>query len=174
MMKVTNRIPEAQKIVEDIFKNFSLQVPNIIDVKITKANTYYGMIIRRKFQGKNYYSLLISGIFDMLEDKEKAFSYMVETICHEYVHTLWGCWNHKNRFLLWRNKILNKYPCIDICREDRCLNEYFKKLKLPKYTIICKNCGREFYLYRKLKYNLDHYSCSYCKSENLKYKEEGD
>lgn len=88
---------------------------------------------------------------------------------HEIVHTLPNCWNHKEKFIFWRNQILNIYPCIDIMEDKKEFNYAFENLKQPKHIIKCNCCGKEFKLYKKLKKSLNDYFCSKCESDDLCY-----
>lgn len=154
----------------NILKEFNAPLPNIIEIKITNAISYWGEIYRYRDEYNNkYYCMYISRAFNYIKNKEEALKCLQNTVIHEMIHTLDGCWDHKYKFNLWRNKILNKFPCIDILEDKMKFNYAFKSIKQPKYKIKCVDCGIEFHLYRKLKNDINYYCCSKCGSNNIKY-----
>ena len=156
---------------KEIFLYFDLKFPNIIEIKLTDSVSYWGEIYRYKDKNKKYfYSLFISKAFEYIDDdKINILKHLKNTIMHELIHTIKGCWNHKYNFSLWRDRILKHFPCIDILEDKSKYNGAFKKLKSPKYIIRCLKCGQEFYIYRKLKYKLNDYVCTKCGNESLEY-----
>ena len=39
--------------------------------------------------------------------------------------------------------------------------------KKPKYKIVCSKCEKEYFYFRKLKYNIEEYKCGRCQCEKL-------
>lgn len=162
-------IPNITKCIDktkEIFNYYNLDFPTIKEIKLVNSTSYYGEIQRKN----NEYILRLSNVFNNIEEKESLIQ-LQNTITHEYIHTLKGCWNHGDKFKKWRNKILKDFAPIDIIRDTSSHKEAFNNLKTPKYIIKCEECEKEYLFYRKPKYSISDYTCSVCHSDNLKFKE---
>lgn len=100
-----------------------------------------------------------------------------DTILHELIHTIEGCFNHGEKFHHYANMLNRKYG-YDIDRtgsmESICSKEKFEELKeqrenTSKYKITCKGCGHVYLQSRRSKF-IDRqgigYICTVCNSRS--------
>lgn len=143
----------------------SLNIPyakyiNYIEVN-TRAKGRWGQCKKR--DGK--FSINLSS--ELLKTNSKAIK---DTIIHELIHTVDGCFNHGQKFQFYAN-LMNKNFGYSISRvstlEEKGFNrEEYKKNISFKYTVKCDNCGIENHYQRKAKIFtvLERCVCSKCKS----------
>jgi len=99
---------------------------------------------------------------------------IINTICHELIHTLPQCRNHGHIFQNWCQKFNQKFN-MNMATRYKITDQseaYQKAQKMSsrarqekKFLVTCLNCGKTFRRARKL--NPDNYRCSSCHG-NLK------
>lgn len=124
---------------------------------ITRATRTFG---RCQEIGGGVFSIGISKYYKDNDKKE-----VMETLVHEVLHTVEGCFNHGT---LWKRYagLMNKKHGYDISRtssrqmDNLMKEEVFKSIY--KYSIDCDKCGRSTLRQRKSKIvkNPENYSCS--------------
>lgn len=107
-----------------------------------------------------------------------------DTIMHECIHCIPGCFNHQSDFK-YAASIINEKMNFNVSRTSKAprFKSYIERLpkNQPKYEIVCANCGRhlEKMIRKTKKYNIikagnkvsstqTYYSCPCCHSTNLK------
>jgi len=140
-------------------KNIGIKTGNIINIKINdRATRRFGCCIIKD----NGYEIEISKF--ILGDINK----LTNTIYHELLHTVPGCFNHGNRWKQLVNKVNSAYST-NISRASSKIPETLKNeiLKRAKYEVICKSCGTKIYRQRtsKLITHTDRYKCGKCEGE---------
>lgn len=110
-----------------------------------------------------------------------SLNHIKDTIAHECIHLIPGCWDHKNKFKEVGLK-LNKYGYnIERTMFDRAYNELRKEERANKtqYFPHCKSCGKTMKGYVKLtptikliangnkSNNGRYFTCPLCNSKNL-------
>ena len=70
---------------------------------------------------------------------------ILETILHEMIHTCKGCFNHKNTWKKYADRLNTKYG-FNIQRTDTALNKGVanEPKRIYKYAIRCPQCGTNF------------------------------
>lgn len=113
-----------------------------------------------------------TGVFDinisqcLLQD-EVSDTAVKNTIIHELLHTVEGCYDHKRKWKLFAEKVNRAYPQYNIKRtttSDEKGIEGLKRTYQKNYKIICNNCGRYWYRQKasKLIQHPEKYRCAKC------------
>lgn len=139
--------------------------PKINYYKLTNATSYWANIGKCK-EDPNGYGLHISKLFELIQDQKIAELKFYSCIIHEIIHTIPGCENnHGDKFNNICELINSKYPEYKI--QTSISNKYFKTdLPLnsnniqPKYILKCKSCGKEYFYFRKPRYDIKMYRCT--------------
>lgn len=88
------------------------------------------------------------------------------TIAHEILHSVKGCFNHQKKWKAMAEKVNSKYG-YNITR----LGDNSEANVKPKYIVVCKNCGLEYKYFKKgkvIKYleaNSKNIKCGKCRGE---------
>ncbi|WP_455257628.1 SprT-like domain-containing protein [Peptoniphilus asaccharolyticus] len=88
------------------------------------------------------------------------------TIAHEILHSVKGCFNHQKKWKAMAEKVNSKYG-YNITR----LGDISEANVKPKYIVVCKNCGLEYKYFKKgkvIKYleaNSKNIKCGKCRGE---------
>lgn len=129
---------------------------------------------RRKTVQSKYGHITVNGNYIKYHSNPDNFH---STLAHETIHTLAGCFNHGNNFLIAGRKLSTLYSGINI---QRTLNDpgYIswlnnKKPYIPreqrnfKYKIVCPKCGQIIYRERlsKLVKSPEKFRCGRCHSQ---------
>jgi predicted SprT family Zn-dependent metalloprotease len=130
-------------------KNINIPVGNINPiVKInTRATKRMGQCCRR---GDKYFIQISS--FIITEDKKAV----KETLAHEILHTVYGCFNHGEKWKYYAEKMGRKYG-YDITRTKNIASlgtlGIIKPITnhLTNYTIKCQGCDQVIHRHRKSK-----------------------
>lgn len=151
-------LQEAIEQIEDV--GIDLKKEKISpQVRISKATSYFGQCKR---QGDEF---LISISKYHLSNPRQA---ILETMIHEVLHTVEGCFNHGNRWKAVVGRVNRRYG-YSIARVGSMNSEV--QLDTPvsatKYVIVCKSCGFEYKRSRKSKLteNPERYRCSKCRGK---------
>ena len=91
----------------------------------------------------------------------------LNTIMHELLHTVGGCFNHNGKWKVYAEMVNNKLPQYDIRRvaKPSDTNVIFeRKMPVYKYVLRCKKCGQEIKRQKMSKVitNFKRYRCGKC------------
>ena len=89
------------------------------------------------------------------------------TIIHELLHTVPGCFTHKSKWKIYSEYINRKLPnyCVKrAMKGDELGIEIKRKEPIYRYTLVCTNCGVEIKYQKKTKVIRDYkkYRCGKC------------
>ena len=126
-------------------------------VKITNYKTSLAKCRRSKLLDR--YTICLSKY--LLECDEKLIK---ETIIHELIHTLKGCFNHGYNFIRYANFIKYKTGYNIVVKNS---DPQFGQKIQKKYKITCLDCGKVFYRHRLSVY-LKHGFCKHVCGGELK------
>ena len=94
---------------------------------------------------------------------------VLDTLTHEYIHTLKDCFDHGDKFQSICDKMNKKFG-MNLSTKSKVDEEFskFKRLN-SKYIVSCKNnsCNMEYFYNRKqhvVNY-IEQYKCGFCKSD---------
>ena len=168
--KIENILNKAHNILSQIYPQY---VPLVFtNIKIKKANSYWGMIQKRENGTK--YELRISESFKYFKDPEIAQKHLEETIVHECIHTLPKCFNHGEYFKYYGNQVRKKFGINPLSKYNSSDIEWEVGYKVDsdfKYKLICKCCGKEYNMNRKPRLELNRYICSKCNRSKFELQE---
>lgn len=90
------------------------------------------------------------------------------TIAHELIHTIDGCFDHKNKFKTMAQKIKQLGYEVSRTSKSKEFSEFVRKLRQDKetrrknkiYKVTCNHCGRSVLRQRRI--NVNHYICPVC------------
>ena len=146
--------------------------PIIDEIKFTKANGYWAKIDKRNKQ-PGHYKLIIGNLLNLIPNLSLRQKRLEETILHEMIHTLPGCFNHGSKFK-WYCDCLNRRFGYSLQRATDS-SKYGVEVKHDrrqiKYQVICPHCGKTYEYTRKPKYHIAMYSCGRCGYTKLKLEE---
>lgn len=146
-----------------------IKVGKITEVTVnTRAKSRFGQTRARYANGHTYFSINISSeiLADSVPDKETK-----NTIIHEILHTVEGCFNHGK---LWKNYaaiINNKYGYhVSRCGTYEEFGLEKPKEREYKYEIVCTSCGKVYRYKRWTKAceNPAGYKCGVCGASSLR------
>lgn len=137
-MSDTDRI---MKIVGEIKEMTNLPFGKILSISIKDVTSYLGMCSKTADGFNLTFSTYILGNEELLKN----------TIAHELVHTIKGCYNHGDLFKA-TGKSLERYGFqgVDERVSDAEEMEIAKKNK-AKYVLSCVKCGKQWYRQKKSK-----------------------
>lgn len=134
----------------------------------TRAHSFFG--ITRRIKGRpGCFKIEINK--DLLEDRNPNAP-LVETIIHELLHTIPGCFNHGKK---WQEiaSIINQHTGLHISRtsiiEDKGLVVFSLPDRAPLYRVTCPTCGRSVEYKRAAKVILypERFICGHCNHDGL-------
>ena len=161
--EVYSTLDFSNRLLEEVYSKYNR--PTIVNIKYTRARSYWAKICKR---GTGMYELILSNVFEDIPNENIARDRFTSSIIHELIHTIPGCWDHKCKFQLLCSLVNTKYPQYNLqtstSTEDVGL---VIEEKTPRYTVVCKHCGKEYKYWRKPRYSLDSYSCGNCKHNDL-------
>lgn len=101
--------------------------------------------------------------------KDNDYKEVMNTLLHELLHTVEGCFNHGNKWSSLANNVNKEYNYNISRTSDYVMNNITEDIKkqLYKYKIICKDCNQT--ILRQKKSNLvkypENYRCGKCKGK---------
>lgn len=134
----------------------------------TRAHSFYG--ITRRIKGQpGCFKIEINK--DLLDDRNPNAP-LVETIIHELLHTVPGCFNHGEK---WQGivDIINQHTGLHISRtstiEDKGLVVFNPPNRAPLYLVTCPTCGCSIEYRRAAKVVLhpENFVCGHCYKSGL-------
>lgn len=134
----------------------------------TRAHSFYG--VTRRVKGRpGCFKIEINK--DLLDDRNPNTP-LVETIIHELLHTIPGCFNHGEK---WQGIVdtINQHTGLHISRtstiEDKGLVVFSRPDRAPLYRVTCPACGRSIEYRRAAKVILhpERFVCGYCHKDGL-------
>lgn len=135
---------KAMNDIENMMKKENVKIGNIADMQYSDKlhHDTWGVCRRHKTSSKVYFTIEINRD---LGYEENEYHLLLETILHEMIHTITGCFNHGTKFKTIGRKF-DKYGYNVNTYSEKKLN----RRTLPKkhYKIICKDCG-EVYIYQR-------------------------
>ena len=90
------------------------------------------------------------------------------TIAHELIHTIDGCFDHKNKFKAMAQRIAHLGYTVSRTSKCKEFGEFVNKLRQDRetrrkskiYKVTCNHCGRSVLRQRRI--NVNHYICPVC------------
>jgi predicted SprT family Zn-dependent metalloprotease len=151
--------------IKAVFPGYTKPIIDRVEIN-PRAKGYYAKI--GKIAGKpGHFFIRVGGLFALIPDQAVAKRKFKETIMHEHLHTVPGCWNHGEQWKCYAS-ILNRTYGYDIKRTtDGETLGITKDKPQPKYVIKCPHCGKEYYYVRKPQYHVAMYRCGRCKQNKL-------
>ena len=106
-------------------------------------------------------------IADFLLEEKNDINILKNTVIHELLHTVKGCFKHTGKWKLLAEEVNRKFPQYSIKRtfsREEIANLTNIKEPIYRYTLKCKNCGQEIKRQRKTKAvtNYNNYRCGKC------------
>lgn len=127
---------------------FSSNISNVIT--LNRSKTTLGVCRCRNFLGEKSFNIVVSKY--LLNSNIKTIK---NTLAHELIHTVDGCFNHGYNFMNYAQEVNRKlgYNVSDKYRGDDFKKNY-------KWKITCTKCGVTFYRHKlpKVKSGLKHAS----------------
>ena len=128
-----------------------------VDWKLSNATSTFGTTKRVKnvVTGKCEYHIRISR---MTLDESVSDDRAMDTIIHELIHTVSGCFDHGPNFKKMAELVNDCYACYNISRTSTIQQaglsyDTYAKYKKPqstqRFTIVCARCGKSFVYKRK-------------------------
>jgi hypothetical protein len=163
---INNALRKAYTIFSSIIPNF--RRPCIQDVKLTNATSYWANIKKHK-DYFNHFTIRLSKSINKIPQYDLGIRCLEESIIHEYIHTLKGCWNHGDKFKYWCN-IINRMYGYNL-KATTLASEYglstSKITEQSKYTMKCEKCGHTYSYMKKPHYPVSNYFCTKCGSKYM-------
>lgn len=157
----------TQNLVDTILKQIILEIESL-DIAVGKINPSVKFTSNKTTLGTC--KKLNNSDFDFEIRITKLISNetsLKNTIAHEVLHTVEGCFNHGKKWKAMAEKVNSKYG-YNITR----LGDVSETISTPKYLVVCKNCGMEYRYFKKGKViklleskSRDKVSCGKCKGE---------
>lgn len=127
----------------------------------TRAKSRFGLC---KKVGKDSFEISIAAA---LLEESSELSCLKNTIVHELLHTVEGCFNHKGKWKLLAKKVNTELEGYDVKRVASFEENGVKLRKADpqfKYCLKCESCGAEIYRQRESKAvkNYKRYRCAKC------------
>ena len=163
---IDNALRKAYAIFNDLIPNF--RRPCIQEVKLTNATGYWANIKKNK-EYPNHYTIRLSRTINEIPQYEMGLKCLEESIIHEYIHTLKGCWNHGAKFKYWCSILNYKYgyniQATTLASEYGLTTTMIKKNS--KYIMVCEKCGHTYSYMKKPRYAVSDYYCTVCGGKHL-------
>lgn len=160
---VEEAINNGNKILKEVYPLFTY--PHFHKIVVRKAHSYWGNIRVRN----GSYELHISKLIESIPDEKMAYKALNDTVIHELIHTIPGCFNHGDKFVSIANKVNKMYSGYNV-KIKNSTSEYgfrYKKENKYKYLFHCNTCGNEVCYMRAPKYDVSEYTCLKCNTSNL-------
>nr|DAD82634.1 MAG TPA: SprT-like protein [Siphoviridae sp. ctrpg19] len=160
---VEEAINNGNKILKEVYPLFTC--PHFHKIVVRKANSYWGNIRVRN----GSYELHISRLIESIPDEKMARKALNDTVVHELIHTIPGCFNHGDKFVSIANKVNKTHAGYNV-KIKNCASEYgfiYIKENKYKYLFHCNTCGNEVRYMRTPKYDVSEYTCMKCNTANL-------
>lgn len=130
----------------------------------TRAKKRWG--ICKKFSDGHYEISIAAALLEDAIDRQSAKN----TIVHELLHTVWGCYGHKGKWKSLAQRVNCELNGYSIKRVTSLEEKGFITQSKPteyRYLLRCKNCGAEIGRQRESKavINYKNYRCSKCRGE---------
>lgn len=143
------KIYEKNQRATDLLLELKRQFRGILDfsdntlneVKLINNNTSLGMCRKYSFGDSTYYNIYLNKKMLKCDDKQ-----IKNTLLHELIHTIDGCFNHGDNFKK-QAEIVNKLYGYNIQRSSSC--QEFKNQLNFKYEVCCTNCGAKNKYFKK-------------------------
>lgn len=147
-----------QETIQEV-ERAGIEVGNINpSVKINSATTFYGICKKRG----DVYNIEISKYYLM-----NPMEQVKQTLVHEVLHTVKGCYNHGKTWKKWAD-LINKAYGYSISRTSKhgFHHPEYKEVR-RKYKIECTGCGNVWHRQKrsKLVTHAHTYTCGKCKSK---------
>ena len=131
---------------------------NIVEVTVnTRATRRFGQC-RRLPSGD--FTINIS---DILLDERNSDTQLIQTMFHEILHTIPGCFNHGKEWQRYAD-IVNRQYGTNVARTSSAANLTVQKEVYYKYRFVCENCGQEVKRQRESDFvkHYKSYTCGCC------------
>lgn len=132
--------------------------PYNVTVNNRFKRTWGRCVMESRYGGVKHYSIYVNPI--LLDDRNSDKG-LEETLLHELIHTVDGCWNHGKKFQRLARQINNIYNYNIKTRSsendkgisEECQSEIRERREKQrmnyKYAVTCKKCGNQ-YKYKNL------------------------
>lgn len=169
---------DKQKILNNIFltvKNdlVSLNIPVSNEicpiVRISKAKRRWGSC--KMLKKYNAYKFYIS-ISEKCFSEPNYIDFIKNTMAHELIHTVKGCFNHSKEFKYYGYVASKLGYAVTVKSESKLEKSDEEKFKEAKHILKCTVCGQMYYRYRfpKDKNYINKIVCGKCRGRLVKIK----
>lgn len=160
--RIRETVSKANQILKSVFPCYD--IPNIKKISIGKSRTSWATIKRNLRD--NHFELRVSDVFNLLNEEHNPQLQLEDTIIHEMIHTIPGCFNHQTKFKAVAALVNSKYKQYHI---SRCQAMPIGIERESRYEVTCKDCGRVWKFAKKVRilHNIDVCKCPYCKTRHL-------
>lgn len=169
---------DKQKILNNIFltvKNdlVSLNIPVSNEicpiVRISKAKRRWGSC--KMLKKYNAYKFYIS-ISEKCFSEPNYIDFIKNTMAHELIHTVKGCFNHSKEFKYYGYVASKLGYVVTVKSESKLEKSDEEKFKEAKHILKCTVCGQMYYRYRfpKDKNYINKIVCGKCRGRLVKIK----
>lgn len=163
-----------QNIFADVKADFkSLEIPVSEDInpyiKFSKAKRLWGSCKVSNIKGDYKYHISISEICF----KEPNFmEFIKNTLAHELIHTIFGCFNHGERFKYYSNILEIAGYKVKTVAKSSLMKSDEEKIQEAKHILRCIECGEMYYRFRfsKEKGYINKIRCGKCRGRLEKIK----
>lgn len=156
---------EARKVLNDLKAPYKEKTP----ISVGKFTSYYGICKHRQTPSGRYKFNIEIAKWLIDTKNEDA---IINTIIHEYLHTIDPKAGHKGSWKRWAN-IVSKNTKYKIERCESYEEKSISEDSIPhNYKVVCENCGNTFYYERLTKFIKTHgkgYRCCKCKENKFKF-----
>lgn len=157
--------------VKENLKNINIPVSDDIsyDIKLSKAKRKWGSCKMSK--GKEDYRFYIS-ISENCFKEPDYIQFIRNTMAHELIHTVKGCFNHGAKFQRYARKAAVLGYTVNTTSKSSIEKTDEEKFNEAKHVLICKSCGEIYYRLRfpKNPKYIDKIMCGRCKGKLEKIK----
>lgn len=161
---VNEYLNKAINILKECYPQFDYK--GFSNIKIGHSKTNWGSVHKKN----GIYRLTVSDCFNEINDEKKAQIRFTSMLIYELIHTIPGCWDHKNGFKRIASYVNAKYPEYEICRATA-MTKYGISRERRDFTwmVYCETCSK-VYKYRKAPKYRDYIRscrCGRCNSNKL-------
>lgn len=169
---------DKQKILNDIFlivKNdlLSLNIPVSNEicpiVRISKAKRQWGSCkMSKKYNDYKFYISISENCFS----EPNYIDFIKNTVAHELIHTVKGCFNHSKGFKYYSYVASKLGYNVTVKSESKLEKSDEEKFKEANHILKCTVCGQLYYRYRfpKDKNYINKIVCGKCRGRLVKIK----
>lgn len=145
---------DKNKVVQNIFtdvkndiKKIGIPVSENINpnIKLSKAKRRWGSCKISNIKGDYKYHISIS---EICFKEPNHIEFIKNTIAHELIHTICGCFNHGKIFKYYSNILENAGYKVKTATKSSLVKSDEEKIQEAKHILKCTVCGEMYYRFR--------------------------